>query len=388
VLNLAPVKEGDRVVNQIPVQRPYLGEEELAAVRDVFASRWLGMGPLTAAFEQALQEFLGVKHVIAVNTGTSALHLALDALNLQPQDEVLLPSLTFIASAQAVLAAGASPVFCEVHPETLNMDAADASRRVTEHTRAIMPVHYAGLACEMNELLSLARKLGLGVVEDAAHAFGSLYQGRKVGTLGDATCFSFDPIKNITCGEGGAVATADDAIASRVRRKRVLGMDSDGWNRHKERRRHYDIVSTGFRYHMSDINAAIGLRQLARLEQFKQWKQEIVRRYDAAFAELSGVKTLRHSEETFPFMYVLRVPDGRRDPLMHYLKNRNIESGIHYIPNHLQPLFRDQRQQLPVTEQLFKEILTLPLYWEMTESDVDSVISAVRSFVATIVASA
>jgi perosamine synthetase len=367
-------------MKSIPIQRPYLGEEELAAVRDVFSSRWLGMGPVTRAFEESLKEFLGVKHVIAVNTGTSALHIALDALGLAPGDEVLLPSLTFIASAQAIVATAARPVFCEVYPETLTLDVADAAQRITPRTRAIMPVHYAGLAYAMDEVLSLARQRGLRVVEDAAHAFGSRYKGRMIGALGDVTCFSFDPIKNITCGEGGAVATGDDELAARILPRRVLGMERDTWSRHSGQRGPARVVVPGFRYHLSDINAAIGLRQLARREEFQVRKQEIVRRYDAAFADLGGVQPLKHTEETFPFMYVVRVQDGRRDELMSYLKDRNIDSGIHYVPNHLQPLFQDQRPSLPVTEQLFQQILTLPLYWEMTDEDIDTVIAAVRAF--------
>jgi perosamine synthetase len=369
-------------VKAIPVQRPCVGEDELAAVREVFAGGWLGMGPVTRAFEQALQEFLGVKHVAAVNTGTSALHLALDALGLGPGDEVILPSLTFVASAQAVLAVGAQPVFCEARPETLTLDVRDAARRVTGRTRAIMPVHYGGLACDMDEVLAFAAARRLRVVEDAAHAFGSLYKGRQIGTLGDVTCFSFDPIKNITCGEGGAVATADDAVAQRVLSRRVLGMDRNTRDRPGERRWCYEVVAPGFRYHLSDINAAIGLRQLARLGEFRARKRDIVRRYDAAFAGLGGVQTVRHTDETFPFFYVLRVTDGRRDRLMSYLAERDIGTGVHYVPNHLQPLFKGQGPPLPVTERLFHEIVTLPLYFEMTDPDVDAVITGVRSFCA------
>jgi perosamine synthetase len=364
----------------IPVQRPFLGEEELAAVREVFDSRWLGMGAVTASFEAKLKEFLGVEHVLAVNTGTSALHVALNALGVGPGDEVILPSLTFVATPQAVLANGATPVFCEVEPETLNMDVRDAARRTTPRTKVLMPVHFAGLACRMDEVLALARERNLLVVEDAAHAFGSFYKGRKVGTLGHATCFSFDPIKNITCGEGGAVATQDGTLAREIAARRTLGMTSSSWNRQGQRNWNYEVVSPGFRYHMSNINAAIGLRQLPRLESFKARKQEIVRRYDAAFSDLRGLGLIKHTEEAFPFLYVVRALDGRRDALMSFLRERQIGTGIHYIPNHLQPLLADRREPLPVTEQLFGEILSLPLFWEMTDNDVESVITAVRSF--------
>jgi perosamine synthetase len=196
----------------IPVQRPYLGQEELTAVAKVFDGRWLGMGAVTQEFEERLREFLGAKYVLAVNTGTAALHLALTALDIGPGDEVIVPSLTFVSSVQATLAVGARPVFCEVNEDTLTIDVHDVGRRVTVRTRAVMPMHYGGLVCDMDALLPFAREKKIWVVEDAAHAFGSSYEGRKVGTLGDVTCFSFDPVKNISCGEGGAIVLQSGSL--------------------------------------------------------------------------------------------------------------------------------------------------------------------------------
>ncbi|MGE5294215.1 MAG: DegT/DnrJ/EryC1/StrS family aminotransferase, partial [Solirubrobacterales bacterium] len=206
----------------IPVQRPCLGPEELQAVERVFSSGWLGHGEVTLAFEQKLRMFLGARHAVAVSNGTAALHLALDALDLKPQDEVLVPTLTFVATPQAVLMAGATPVFCDVDPATFNLDVRDAASRVTPRTKAILPVHYGGTACDMDAVHQLAARAHLHVVEDAAHAFGSTYNGRKIGTLSELTCFSFDPIKNITCGEGGAVVTHDPVLAEKVAARRVL----------------------------------------------------------------------------------------------------------------------------------------------------------------------
>lgn len=366
----------------IPVQRPYLAAEELEAVRRVFDSRWLGMGSVTKEFEDRLREFLGAKYVVAVNTGTSALHIALDAIGLKPGDEVIVPSLTFVATVQAIIAVGGRPVFCDVFSNTLNINVQDAIDRVTDRTKAIMPVHFGGLTCEMDDLLSFARKRKILVVEDAAHAFGSSYKGRKVGTLGDVTCFSFDPIKNITCGEGGAVATDNDDIARCVIQKRILGIDSDTWSRYRnERNWSYGVVTSGFRYHMPNINAAIGLQQLKRMQIFKIRKQAIVRLYDDMLKDISGLTLISHNiDEMFPFFYVVRVLDNKRDALMQYLKEKGIATGVHYIPNHIQPFFAQYRVPLPVTEELFEEIVTLPLYYEMTNSDVDSVIEAIKSF--------
>jgi perosamine synthetase len=366
----------------IPVQRPFLGQEELRLVSDVFDSRWLGMGSVTKAFEDRLASLLGVRHVVAVNTGTSALHLALHALDLEPGDEVIVPSLTFVATAQAILQAGATPVFCEVLPETLNMDLGDAFNRVTPRTKAFLPVHYGGLPCEMDGLLLFAREHGIRIVEDAAHAFGSSYKGRSVGGLGDLTCFSFDPIKNITCGEGGAVTTNDDALARRLVPPRILGIDNDTWSRYRnERNWFYQVVEPGFRYHLSNVNAAIGLAQLDRFDAFRARKRAIVRQYDEVFAPLGGLTLIRHDlDEEFPFFYIVRVQDRRRDALMSHLKERGIGSGVHYIPNHIQPLFASHAMPLPVTEQVFEEILTLPLYFEMTDADVQQVTAAVLGF--------
>ncbi|MDA2936668.1 DegT/DnrJ/EryC1/StrS family aminotransferase [Acidobacteria bacterium AH-259-A15] len=366
----------------IPVQRPSLGEEELNAIGKVFESRWLGMGSTVKEFEEELKRFLGVKHVIAVNTGTSALHLALDAIGVGEGDEVIVPSLTYVASVQAILACGARPVFCDVQADTLNMDPADVARRATVRTRAIMPVHYAGLACEMDEILDIAREHNLRVVEDAAHAFGSTYKGRKVGTLGHVTCFSFDPIKNITCGEGGAVVTDDDGLAKQVVVKRILGIDKDTCSRYrKERSWFYEVVTLGYRYHMSNINAAIGLAQLKKFDAFLQRKREIVKRYDEAFLDVDGLKLVNHDlDEMSPFFYVTRVRADRRDDLMEHLKENGVGSGVHYIPNHLQPFFAKYRIELPVTEKVWQEIITLSLYYEISDEDVERVIQLVREF--------
>ncbi|MBN1362685.1 MAG: DegT/DnrJ/EryC1/StrS family aminotransferase [Sedimentisphaerales bacterium] len=366
----------------IPVQRPCLGDEELAAVRQVFESRWLGMGAFTQTFEERLKSFLGVRHVVAVNSGTSALHIALRTLDLRAGDEVLVPTLTFVGTTQAVLMAGARPVFCDVEESTFNLDVEDAARRITPRAKVVLPVHYGGTACRMDEIGRLAARENLRVVEDAAHAFGSSYQGRKIGTLSDITCFSFDPIKNITCGEGGAVVTNDPELARRAVSQRMLGISKDAWSRQDASSSwSYDVVGAGYRYHLSNINAAIGTEQLKRFDVFKQRKQEIAQRYDDAFADVEGLTLRRwHPQETCPFFYVVRVLGGHRDDLMVHLKDRGIVTGVHYIPNHLHSAFAEFRVALPVAERLGAEILTLPLFYEMTDHEVAVVISAVREF--------
>lgn len=245
-----------------------------------------------------------------------------------------------------------------------------------------MPVHYGGLPCDMAEVLRIAKEKNIIVVEDAAHAFGSTYKGKKIGSFGNITCFSFDPIKNITCGEGGAVVTNDNEITQEIIKKRILGIEKDTWSRYQNKRSwFYDVVTLGFRYHMSNINAAIGLAQLKKVHLFIQKKKQIVRQYDDAFRDLGGLELLyRNYEETAPFFYIVKVLDSKRDELMEYLKKNGIGSGVHYIPNHLQSYFKNYYVKLPVTEKVGQEIVTLPLYYDMTEDDVSKVINSVRDF--------
>lgn len=234
----------------------------------------------------------------------------------------------------------------------------------------------------MDSISAFAQTRNIRVVEDAAHAFGSSYRGRKVGTLGDLTCFSFDPIKNITCGEGGAVATNVDSFAETITRKRILGINNDTWSRYRDERNwFYEVVTPGYRYHMPNINAAIGLAQLDKMDVFRARKKAIVERYDSAFKDISGLRLLRRNlEETFPFFYIVRVLNKKRDELAAHLKSLGIGTGVHYIPNHLQPLFAEQRKPLRVTEQIFDEIITLPLYSEMADAEATQVINGVQQF--------
>jgi perosamine synthetase len=366
----------------IPAHRPCLGEAEREAVGRVLESRWLGAGPETRQFEERLQEYLGARHVVAVATGTAALHLALEALDLQRGDEVLVPSLTFVATVQAIVMAGARPVFCEVREDTLNLDLEDALARITPRTRAILPVHYSGRACDLEKLVPAAHAKGLRVVEDAAHAFGSTCRGRMIGTWGDLTCFSFDAIKNITCGDGGAVATDNDLWAQRLRAMRQLGIDDESAPPPAPGQpRVHRVVTRGWRYHLNNIQAAIGLTQLDRKEEFRARKGEIVRRYDEELADIDRlVCPGLDLGETFPFHYVVRVLDGRRGELVSHLALRGIGVSQPYFPNHLQPAFAEFRRPLPVTERVADEVVGLPFYCELSPEEQATVIDAVRSF--------
>ena len=359
----------------IQVSKPSVGEEELQRVRQVFSSGWLGMGSETEQFEEKVKEFLGAKHVVAVSSGTAALHLALEALNLpyHTRAEVIVPSLTFAASIQAILNAGLKPVFCEVNPETLNIDPEDVKRKFSDYTCAIMPVHFRGLACDMEGLYNSS--CGNYLIQDAAHAFGSYYKKCLIGSSGFAVCFSFDPIKTITCGEGGAIATNSSSLAEILKLTRNVGRLHRSTSETGS-----EIRTHGWRYHMSNINAAIGLAQLDKMKSFTKRRWEIVNQYDKAFSELGWFKPFYNDPGMVPFIYMARVPT-HRNSLMEHLKKRGVDSSITYVPCHMQPFFKQfSHERLPITESLFNEIITIPLYTDMTNEDVETVICGVLSF--------
>jgi dTDP-4-amino-4,6-dideoxygalactose transaminase len=367
----------------IKLSRGSLGEEELEEVRSAFEYGYFGLASKVDEFENQLKLFLGAKHVIATNTGTSALHLALEAIGVKSGDEVIVPSLTFVASFQAISMTGAEPVSCEVHPDTLLLDLKDVKNKITDKTKAIMPVHYAGNPCDMTGLLEIKKQKGIRIIEDAAHAFGSTYKDKMIGSFGDATCFSFDSIKNMTCGEGGAIAFNDSSLSPILLKKRLLGIDRESqtttlW---KERNWFYDVSTLGFRYHMSNINAAIGLAQIKKVESFIARRREICQQYDSAFKDISGLKYLPiNYKTTAPHIYVLLILDKKRDGLMQFLKNKNIETGIPYIPNHLHTFYKRENHKLPSTEKVFDEILALPLHPELSNADIEYVITSSKEF--------
>ncbi len=367
----------------IPTARPALTGGELSRVAEVFDSRWLGQGAVTAEFEQAISERVGGRPFLAVNTGTTAMHLALAALGIGPGDEVVLPSLTFVATAQAVAATGARPVLCDVDAATLNVDVDCLERAVTPRTRAVIPVHYRGLPVGLDEILAWAGERGIRVVEDAAHAFGSVYpDGTPVGGRGDVTCFSFDPIKNVTTGEGGGIVFADAEDRARASRMAVLGIDSTAWGRLETRRPWmYDVVETGFRYHMPNFCAAIGLAQLERFDEHRARKQSVLARYQETFRDLPYLEMREMPvERCFPFLALVLVDE--RDRFMSGMKERGVGTGVHYIPSHRLSRFRDAAAgKLEVTEGVADRICSLPLLSDQTDEELELVVEAVRSFV-------
>jgi dTDP-4-amino-4,6-dideoxygalactose transaminase len=366
------------------LSRSIVGSEELAAVgRVLLEDGYLGMGAEVARFEAEIGAFLGVDAaaVSCVNSGTAAVHLAVAAV-LDPGDEVLVQSLSFVATFQAISAAGCVPVFCEIDPATFAIDLEDAARRITPRTKAIMPVYYASYPARYHEVFAFARRHGLRVIEDAAHAFGCQVDGRPVGQRTDLCCFSFDGIKNITTGEGGAVVTADPAAGARVRDARLLGVEKDSEKRYSgERSWEFDVRRQGYRYHMSNLFAAIGRVQLRRLPaEFAPARRRLAARYRERLARVPGVRLLETDLATvIPHLQPILVPGGRRDAVRDALEKDGIQTGIHYKPGHLLTFYGGGRVKLPVTEAAYEQMLSLPLHPGLSDDDVDRVVDRVEA---------
>jgi perosamine synthetase len=362
--------------------RPSFGDEEAAAVRDTLASGWVGLGPRTAEFERRFSAHVGAPHCVATNSGTAALHLALLALDLPRDAEVIVPTLTFVATAHAAVLAGANVVFADVDAATLTLDPADLEHRASSRTCAILPVHYGGHPCAMDELHGIARRVGAVVIEDAAHAAGARYRGRPVGGLSPMTCFSFQGVKNMSTGEGGCVTTTSEPYAKRLRRLRWLGIERDTWQRtagaaHDWR---YEVEELGLKYHMHDIAAAIGLVQLDKLEALNERRRTLAERYDDAFRALGWLELPANAPEVLSARHNYAVRLERRDELIAWLAEREIASGVHYVPLHLQPFYRRAGVRLPVAERVWQRLLLLPLYPSLGDDEQQRVIDAVYGF--------
>ena len=371
----------------LPFHRALIGEEEIEAVLEVLRSGWLTTGPRVKEFEAQFGVFLGAEHAIAVSSCTAALHLALAAIGLDEGDEVILPTMTFAASGEVVLYFNAKPVLVDSLRGSFHMDPAAVERAITPRTRAIIPVHYAGYPCEMDEILQIAKRHGLKVIEDAAHALPSSYKGRPVGTMGDITCFSFYATKTLTTGEGGMITTDDAAAAERMRRLSLHGISKDAWKRYSaEGTWRYDVMEAGYKYNFTDLQAALGIAQLAKCEAMRRSRATIAARYDAALGQIDAYETSTFPEhvEHAHHLYVLLVtPDALRigrDRVIEELKSRGIGTSVHFIPLHLHSLYRDRfgyaPGQFPNAEERFERAISLPIYPGMSDGDVDRVIES------------
>jgi dTDP-4-amino-4,6-dideoxygalactose transaminase len=367
---------------------PQLLEAEIEEVIATLRSCWIGTGPRVGSFEKAFRNYVGAEHAVAVHSCTAALHLSMVAIGLQPGDEVIVPAMTFAATANAVIHAGGRPVLADIDRRTLCLCPEDVARRITPRTRAIIPVHFAGRPCDMDALLGLAARHGLRVIEDCAHAIETLYHGRHAGTMGDLGTFSFYVTKNVVTGEGGMVTTADPAWAARIKTLALHGLSADAWKRFSDDGyKHYEVVEPGFKYNMMDLQAALGIHQLARVEDNLARRNAIWARYDEAFADLPvvlpapeepGTRHARH-------LYTLLLDHDRlhadRDRVLALLHKQNIGTGVHYRALHLHQYYREtfgyQRGDLPNAEWASDRTLSLPLSPKLTDEDVEDVIFAV-----------
>jgi dTDP-4-amino-4,6-dideoxygalactose transaminase len=366
----------------ISVFQPVIGVDTIKAVVDALHDGWLGMGAVTQAFEDGIARFLGLdgRHVLTTNTGTSALHLGLLAAGVGPGDEVITPAFNFVADHQAIVATGAEPVLCDVDDATLGLDPGKAAALIGPRTKAIVPLHFGGVAGRVKELWAMAEHHRLRVVEDATHAFGTRVDGRPIGSFGDVTCFSFDPVKVITSIDGGAVVVGDAATLEQLRHWRFLGIDRETLARYKNSRAwEYDVVSQGFRYHLTNVNAAVGLSQLTRVQEFIASRRQACRLYNRLLAGVAGVRCpATDFEDVSPFIYTVRVPAARRERLIDHLREHGIATGIHFLPAQDFTYLRAcRRGDLSVTERVTREIVTLPLHTHMPAATVERVADAI-----------
>jgi len=374
----------------LPFSRPTIGEDEIAEVVDSLRSGWITTGPKVERFEAALQEATGAAHVVAMNSGTAALHVSLLGSGIGPGDEVITTAMTFAATVNMILAVGAKPVLVDIDRDTLNLIPEQVAAAVTPRTKAIMPVHFAGLPCDMGALQQIAREHGLLIIEDAAHALGSAYEGKPIGSISEATIFSFHPIKNITTGEGGALCTDDAELAERASYLRFHGLSRNAWNRYGARGvPQYEVLAMGFKYNMLDLQAAIGIHQLARLAEFNARRRQLAALYRAQLEGLPGLQLPpearaqdTHSWDLFIVKVLPEQGAPSRDDFMAALKERNIGAGLHFRAIHHHTFFAETLgytdADLPNAAWASERVCSLPLFPLMTEDDVADVVAAIR----------
>jgi len=375
----------------LPFALSDISDEEIKEVVQVLKSGWITTGPKVREFEEDFARFVGSKHAIAVNSGTAALHLALEAIGLKEDDQVIMPPLTFAATAEVVCYFRAKPVFVDIDERTMNMDPLKFEEYLSSYannrTKAVIPVHYGGLPCKMDRIMKIAQRYGLRVIEDAAHAFPVKYQGRMIATIGDATCFSFYATKPITTAEGGMLTTNHDTIAERARMMRLHGISKDAWMRYTaEGSWYYEILSPGFKYNLTDIAGALGVVQLKRAYAMLEKRRLIANIYNKAFKDLSEIKTPDFALDHAWHLYVIRLDTERlkidRDKFIEELKARGIGTSVHFIPLHIHPFYRDtyhyQPNDYPVSFRVYKQIVSLPIYSKMSLEDTYRVVDAVK----------
>jgi perosamine synthetase len=367
----------------IPVFKPSFGPEELQQVRESLESGWVGLGPKVAEFERRFAEFLNVPYGVALDSCTAALMLAFRLADVKDREVITTP-MTFVSTNHAILYNQGIPVFCDIEPDTLNIDASKIEALISPRTRAIVAVHYGGHACDMDRILDIARRHHLLVIEDCAHATGGFYRGLRLGSLGDYACFSFHAVKNLATGEGGLITAKSAADSEQLRRLRWMGITKSTWDRSDVATHryswYYDVAELGFKCHMSDIAAGIGLAQLDKLDRLNARRAEIVRAYNTAFADLPWLETpvVRDYAVSACHNYVVRTP--HRDALHMHLRDHGISTSVHYIPNTHYDMYKQFRGPVPVCDRVWTELLTLPLFPDLTSAEIAQIVDRVQAF--------
>jgi len=365
---------------KIPLFTPHVGEEEINAVTEVLRSKWWGLGPKTQEFENRFASYIGSKYAIALNSATAGLHLSLKVLNIT-SGEILVPAITFISTALAADYNNCTPVFVDVNEDTLTMDIEDLKRKITKKSKAIIPVHYGGHPCDMDEINQIAKEHNLFVIEDAAHASGAEYKGKKVGSLADMAVFSFHPVKNLATGDGGMITTNDEEVNKRLRKLRWCGINKDTFTREgKSYSWYYEIDELGYKFHMNDINAAIGLAQLAKLDNFNNRRREIFEKYNTELKNIVQTPIEKEHIKSAIHNYAIKVPEEKRDALMDFLAQKGISTGVHYFPLHLHPIYKHIKADVPVSDRIWKKIVLLPMFPDLTKEQIEYIISSVKEF--------
>ena len=376
----------------VPFHIPSIGEEEIQEVVDTLRSGWLTTGPKSNTFEENFSEYIGCKHAIATNSCTAALHLALDAIGLKKGDEVIIPTMTFSATGEVITYMNARPVLVDCNPDTLDIDIKAIEENITERSKCIIPVHYAGQACEMDEIIEISRENNLSVVEDAAHALPALYKDKKIGTIGDITCFSFYATKTLTTGEGGMACMDNDDYAERMKIMRLHGISKDAWKRYTaEGSWYYEVIEAGYKYNMPDISAALGIVQLRKCDDHLKKRARIAQAYTESFSAIPEIQTptIRKFRTSAWHLYVIQLNlemlKITRAQFIQKMKDNGVGCRVHFIPLHLHPFYRNTYgyapDDFPVASRVYEKIVSLPIYPKMTDRDVDFVMDKVSQMI-------
>ncbi len=368
----------------IPLFKPSYGQEELESLREPFETGWIGLGPKTKKFEEKFGEYVESKYAVATNSATSALHLAMSLFEIKDA-EVITTAMTFISTNHAILYEGGIPVFCDIEPDTLNIDAKKIEALITTKTKAIVCVHYGGHPCDMDAINEIAKRHNLLVLEDAAHACGARYKDRPVGSMSDATSFSFHAVKNLATGEGGMLTTNRGDWDEVLRKRRWLGINKSTFDRNitdQGYHWYYEVDELGYKYHMSDIAASLGLVQLAKLDIMNGKRRRLVESYNRELSQLDWLElpVERDYAHSACHNYVIKISADERDAFIQFLMERGVSTGVHYIPNHLYAMYKPFYRELPVAESVWKKLVTLPLFPDLSDEQFVYIIETIKAF--------